>query len=510
MNKVLKLGTRKSLLAWAQSGQVAREIERLNPGVTVERVGIETMGDKIVDVSLREVAGKEFFVAELDHALLGGRVDLSVHSMKDLSLERPPELALAAIPRRANPRDIILFSPDIEKKIASGKRIKIGTSSPRRLENIPSFLKRALPHAQGAAQVQLVEIRGNVNTRLARVHEPAESERALDGVVLAFAGLIRLWADVPGRAELTHLLEGVRWMVLPLKECPAAPAQGALAIECRAGDLATREVLAKLHDEATEKSVARERALLAELGGGCHQAFGATCIEPSPALGPLFFVRGRKPDGSSIDELEWMAPRAPSKSPVWDGSRERETGAQELAVDSSWSKKIRPGRSVFVAHSRAVLPGFEKELVGARLWTSGTASWERLAQKGHWVEGCAESLGFDFLKPTLSEPVLRLAVPGEWLVLTHEAAAPDWATAEVLPTYRIDAHYPEKSVEALKLAREIFWSSGSQFNALKGVIRPDSRHSCGVGKTANQLRAHGVEPLVFPSHEQWRKWVASE
>ncbi|CAK9249825.1 unnamed protein product [Sphagnum jensenii] len=116
------------------------------------------------------------------------------------------------------------------EKLRSGQKIRIGTSSPRRLENIPSFLKEALPF--GKAEVEFVEIRGNVNTRLSRVHEPEKSSKHLDAVILAFAGLIRLWQDEKGRAELTKLLAGVRWMVLPLRECPAAPAQGALAIEC--------------------------------------------------------------------------------------------------------------------------------------------------------------------------------------------------------------------------------------------------------------------------------------
>src|SRR6476659_6764044 len=99
---MLKLGTRKSLLAWAQSSWVAREIERLNPGVTVELHGIETRGDRILDVPLQAVAGKEFFVAEIDDALRSGVVDLTVHSMKDLSLERPAEFVLAANPKREN------------------------------------------------------------------------------------------------------------------------------------------------------------------------------------------------------------------------------------------------------------------------------------------------------------------------------------------------------------------------------------------------------------------------
>lgn len=505
MKKILKLGTRKSLLAWAQSGQVAREVERLNPAITVELVGIETRGDKILDVSLREVAGKEFFVAELDEALISGRVDLSVHSMKDLSLDRPEEIVLAAIPARANPRDVILFSPDIEKKLAQGKRLKIGTSSPRRLENIPGFLKRVLPQAARTPDVELLEIRGNVNTRLSRISEPADSERALDGVVLAFAGLIRLWADSAGRTELLRLLDGVRWMVLPLRECPSAPAQGALAIECRAADADTRAALSRLHDGATERSVSRERALLAELGGGCHQAFGATSIASVFSEGQLFFVRGRKPDGAFIEEFHWNSPVVRANGPAWDGQLNREGAIIERSLPAP--PPIQPGSTVFIAHSRAVLPSFEKDLQKSRNWTSGVASWERLAQKGLWVEGCAESLGIESLMPTLEESVLRLAPADQWTVLTHESAVADWSQGRVIATYRLAAEYPAEAVEGLKSAREVFWSSGSQFDMLKAAVSPTARHACGGGKTAKKLRSQGIEPLVFPSAEEWRKWI---
>ncbi len=126
--KNLKLGTRRSMLAKAQSHWVARELERLNPGVKIELVGIETQGDRIVDIPLSKIEGKEFFVAELDQALASGEVDLTVHSMKDLSLERPREIRLGAVPKRENPRDILIWNPEILSK----KTLRIGTSAPRR------------------------------------------------------------------------------------------------------------------------------------------------------------------------------------------------------------------------------------------------------------------------------------------------------------------------------------------------------------------------------------------
>src|SRR3954464_10171064 len=108
---MLKLGTRKSLLAWAQSSWVARELERLNPGVKIELVGIETRGDRILDVSLQAVAGKEFFVAEIDDALRSRAVDLTAHSMKDLSLDRPPPVVPGAKPLREHPPGGGIFPP---------------------------------------------------------------------------------------------------------------------------------------------------------------------------------------------------------------------------------------------------------------------------------------------------------------------------------------------------------------------------------------------------------------
>ena len=130
--RALKLGTRRSALARAQSAAVARQLERLHPGLTVELVGIETRGDRILDAPLSTVEGKEFFTDELDAALLAGQVDFTVHSYKDLSLERSSRLLLAAVPRRELPHDIAVFAADVPGRLAAGQELLIGSSSPRR------------------------------------------------------------------------------------------------------------------------------------------------------------------------------------------------------------------------------------------------------------------------------------------------------------------------------------------------------------------------------------------
>lgn len=497
-SRTLRLGTRKSLLAWAQSSWVAREIERLNPGTHVELVGIETRGDRIQNVPLQQVAGKDFFVAELDEALTERRVDLNVHSMKDLSLDRPRHVVLGAVPKRENPRDVILFGPRVHERLARGETLRIGTSSPRRLENLPDFLKRALPQTGGTPKLKFVEIRGNVNTRLSRVHETEGSERYVDGVVLAFAGLIRLWRDDAGRKELERLLSGVRWMILPLKECPAAPAQGALAVECREDDAITRDALAKLHDEPSAEQARAERQILHDWGGGCHQRFGATGFALIPGMQALS-VRGVRSNGTFVEETRWNAPdRAPGAVREWDGSAWRAQGESETLVTAPVTAE-----ALFVAHSRAWVPGSS-----GRVWTSGSASWFKLAEQGVWVEGSAEGMGFDRLRATLAEGVLQLPASTGWAVLTHDQAREDWEMGRVFATYRIAREsYPDAAKTALAQATDVYWSAGSQYDELGSIAPKSARHACGPGKTFSRLREAGIEAQVFPSIEEWRSWL---
>src|SRR6202051_1934917 len=129
--RALKLGTRRSALARAQSAAVARQLEQLHPGLNVELVGIETRGDRILDTPLSSVEGKEFFTDELDAALLGGAVDFTVHSYKDLSLERSARLLLAAVPRPQQSHDLALLTADVAGSVAGGHGLIVGGSSPR-------------------------------------------------------------------------------------------------------------------------------------------------------------------------------------------------------------------------------------------------------------------------------------------------------------------------------------------------------------------------------------------
>jgi hydroxymethylbilane synthase len=515
---LLRLGTRRSALAWVQSSQVAQALRDSHPGLDIELVGIETRGDRIQDVPLSGIEGKEFFTAEIDAALIEGRVDLTVHSLKDLSLERPAPLTLGAIPLRANPRDIAIFAPDVLERLRGGHGLRIGTASPRRQQLLPSFLARALPFAARNA-VELVSLRGNVDSRLRRLREPRGSERQLDGIVLALAGLTRLFKDTTterqGRALLTDLLRDLPLMVLPLTDNPAAPGQGALAIECRADDARTRQVLAALEHAPTRAAITAERAVLGEYGGGCHQRFGATHLD-IPGGGGLLQIGGLSSAGADITQRRW-APATELPAPVgvvraWNGAQAAAPAVQSLLGAAALGARLT-GEAVFIAHSRALPADAADQLAGKRVWTSGSASWFRLAEQGIWVEGCAEGRGAEVAAELVAEPVLRLPAPASWNVLTHAGAESGWSEAAwrgagVIATYANEAaELPD--TQALAGATHVYWSSVSQFESGRARVAPTVHHASGPGKTAEHMRRAGITNFTaFPAVEEWQQWIA--
>jgi len=239
----MKIGTRGSQLARWQAEWVRDRLA--TNGVRAEIVVIKTRGDAEVDRPLHELEGKGFFTKEIEDALLDGRIDIAVHSLKDLPTTLPPGLALGAIPKRHDPRDALVNGKSL-RDLKAGARV--GTSSLRRISQL-RFLRPDLA---------VVPLRGNVPTRVRKV----ETHDGLDAALLAIAGLERLGLGVKG-SVINH------FDVMP------APGQGALGVEVRAKDIATRKALAPLHDAASADAVAAERSLLAALGGGCQAPVAA-------------------------------------------------------------------------------------------------------------------------------------------------------------------------------------------------------------------------------------------
>ncbi|PZS14385.1 MAG: hydroxymethylbilane synthase [Pseudonocardiales bacterium] len=239
--RTLRVGTRGSALARTQTGLVVSAL-----GAPAQIVHIVTEGDRS-SAALTQIGGTGVFVSALRSALLAGQIDVAVHSYKDLPTAAAEGVMIAAVPQREDPRDALVARDGLSLgELPAGARV--GTGSPRRAAQL-----RAL-----GLGLDIVGLRGNVDTRLGKV-----SSGELDAVVLAYAGLRRL-----GRGgEVTEVLDPIQ--VLP------APAQGALAVECRSGDGDTIAVLAALNDVDTAAAVSAERALLAALEAGCSAPVGA-------------------------------------------------------------------------------------------------------------------------------------------------------------------------------------------------------------------------------------------
>ncbi len=275
--KVVRIATRKSLLALWQAEYVKAELEKHHPGIQVELLGMTTRGDKILDTPLAKVGGKGLFVKELEVAMLENRADIAVHSMKDVPMEFPEGLGLAVICPREKPTDAFV----------SNKYNSLGELPQGAIVGTSSLRRQALLREQ-RPDLEIQDLRGNVQTRLSKL-----DEGQYDAIILATAGLIRLELKDRIRCELPDDIS------LP------AGGQGAVGIECRLDDEETLALLTPLHHQPTAWCVLAERALNKRLEGGCQVpiACHATLNEAQDEI----YLRGlvARPDGTTVlrDEM---------------------------------------------------------------------------------------------------------------------------------------------------------------------------------------------------------------
>jgi len=266
--------TRKSALALAQSRALLAELARAHPGLEIVELTVTTTGDRIQDRSLTEIGGKGLFVKEIEEALADGRADIAVHSLKDVPGELLPGLRIGCVPKREDPRDVLVTRSGAKlAELARGSRV--GTTS----------LRRGIQLRAARPDLEIVPLRGNVDTRLRKC-----KDGEVDAIVLARAGLVRLGRE----SEATEVLE-------PEVSLPAV-GQGALAVELRADDERTAALLAPLADEVTTIAVAAERGVMIAVQGGCQAPVAAHAVRQGSEL----WLRAlfAEPDGSDLRRAE--------------------------------------------------------------------------------------------------------------------------------------------------------------------------------------------------------------
>jgi len=491
----LVLAARRSELARIQAFQVGRALTAAHSQLTIDYSFNESLGDKNQNDPLWQMPEKGVFTQDLREGLLAGSYDLAVHSWKDLAIENDGKTEIAATLPRADMRDLFLVRADRWKEAQQTGRMTIFTSSPRRSYNLETFLRRALPTQIN--ELVFEPVRGNVPTRVRKMWNPGA-----DGLIVAKAAIDRLLETpeeefVATKAELHHALSLCRWMVLPLRANPCAPAQGGLAVEIKSGRPKLRDLLAAINCVQTFDTTQREREILRGYGGGCHQKIGASVIRRP--YGEITFLRGLTDGGTVLNECRLLPsrPRPPklSRELLWPSN----------LSDSDWFKREAipatiPNSPVWIAKADA-LP--ESTLLSSSqlAWTSGLRTWERLARRGVWVNGSAEGLG-ENESPRIETLVGEDVV---WTKLTH-ADAPNENGMQQLPTYGL---VPKDSSPGLEGKQYFFWTSGSSFEralSLNPWLKPMT-HFCGPGNTQRALQRHGIEPHIFLDHEQWLREI---
>lgn len=295
---ILRIGTRGSKLALIQSEWVKNRIQTEHPDVRVELTIIKTTGDKILDSPLSKIGGKGLFVKEIEDALLQKRVDLAVHSMKDVPAELPQDLMLAAFPEREDPRDALVSTGNIPVDQLR-RKARLGTSS----------LRRAAQILHIRPDLEIAPLRGNVDTRLGKL-----TGGELDCIILATAGLRRMGLE----DRISQFIPTD--MVLP------AIGQGALGLETRRDDAQTRGMIDFLNHEPTQVAVAAERAFLKELEGGCQV----------PIAGLALLEKGRLHFRGMVAELDGtMLVQDRISGDKKDAIRMGKTLAQKLLADGA-------------------------------------------------------------------------------------------------------------------------------------------------------------------------------
>ncbi|MBD65479.1 MAG: hydroxymethylbilane synthase [Halobacteriovoraceae bacterium] len=472
-----KLGTRGSLLATTQSTLTKNLIEQKS-GSLIELQKIVTQGDKITDVPLWQIDGKDFFTKELDEALLNHSIDFVVHSYKDLGSERPQNIELGAITKRTYPHDILLIKKETIEKLDTLEQFIVGTSSPRRQFNIEKNLKEYIPKLQKETLVECENLRGNVNTRIQKLRDGN-----YHAIVLALAGLERLAGLPESKQELEKLLDGLNFIILPQKVFTSSASQGALALEIHSqANPDLKQAVRSVHCEQTAEEIARERKAFNSYGGGCHLAVGVYVkkIHDFYAHFHRGLVDKKQIEVTHLEGFDYSHLKGKSVYHV--------KGEQDFLISRELIQHQSRKANLFVTSSYC-FHNIHKE--AHSLWAAGNSTMKKLVSREYWVNGSAEGLGAEVIKELGQSSALQIMTQSQtWETLSHQEAESEWG--EVIPCYThvINDSHQSTFEDQLLNSDIILWSSRIQFeHYLAKYPQLKSReHASGLGKTFMALK----------------------
>jgi hydroxymethylbilane synthase len=446
------------------------------------------------------VEGTNFFTKEIQQVLNNNEADFAIHSMKDVSsLDFFNEGHYAVFDRELL-HDVAIFNTSVLNKLQQGEKVIMGTSSPRRSNMATNFLQKALPQFNNTSiNVEAVSIRGNVDTRLQKLHD-----EQYDGIIVAAAGLNRLLQYEPAKQKVNELLKDKKLMLLPLFECPPAAGQGAIVAEAQKNNADAVTVLNKITDAPLTNAIKKERVYAQQYGYGCSQQFGVFHL--NTAAVSFTYASGKADTTGEFTE--------------WDFEVLLNTKDKTLFSSADYMKsffkyeyindvKINAGAAaVFISSYKVVhSEKIKQQIINKRVWASGTKTWYDLAKKGIWVEGCADGLGFNFLSAVFKSPLIKIDM-ASIQILTNKSSAAHWVKDgfNAIYTYELKSYLSDEIKNKIADADIIFWTSYQQYELCKAFLKKDVQHVCPSGKTATLLKAQGLQPVIFPTIKSFIYW----
>lgn len=505
--KPIRIICRPSKLSMLQAELVKEKIKHLFPAMTIDIIGKQSRGDKELNVALSALDGTDFFTEEIFACLQNNEAEIAVHSLKDMSAQHFFSHNAFAIVDREDQHDIAIFNKDIIDKIKVGKKIQIGTCSPRREQMAIGFLQKALPNFGAEINIEAVSLRGNIENRVLQLHE-----NKYDGIILATAGLNRLLKaatssvlDQDTSLSITELLNDKALMLLPLIECVPAPCQGAIVAEANPLNQKMVAILDAINNQSQFEQAYQEKKYAFTYGTGCLQKFGVTSINVKG--NNYFYAAGEDQHGQVFHN--WYGLPAPTSHPI---KLFTSTNYMKDFFKYTWIKELPAitESNVFVANYKALeqtqaIHCLQNKVV----WASGTKTWFELAKKGIWVSGCADAMGFNSMHKIWDMPLFSI-LKNDICILTHKEAAKRWQKkgGKSVFTYSLEAKDSELLKAEIQQATHLFWTSFSQFEYYGKYAKKDATHICVGGETSSYLQSAGIHPIIFPtikSFEQWSK-----
>jgi hydroxymethylbilane synthase len=517
--ETIRLIGRSSRLSLLQIDIAKQLIEQHYPEIKVTVIARGSKGDALQEIPLHTVEGSDFFTKDIFDALQNGEADIAVHSLKDMSSEHFFGTNLFAVISREDTRDVVIFNNNIEEKIKNGETIVIGTCSPRREAMATVFLKKALPQLNTTINITTKPIRGNVETRLKKL-----DSGAYDATILATAGLNRLLkseADTTNDGiSVKQLLANKKLMVLPLIECVPAPCQGAIVAEANPANKRAVQILNTINNLQLYADCFAERTEAVKYGSGCIQKFGVTTL--TTRHGISVYASGTDAEGTQF--TSWVPAPVLNIEPHQVFSS---TDVMKKFFSYKWESDTTVDSNkpvIFVSNFKAITKsaahllqykGATQHLLNSELnagdqkiiIAAGTRTWFELAKQGYWITACADGLGFEFLLPSLSMPLLQIK-SSNICIITNTTAALRWQQKgyHAISNYELKTNNDPQIIEQLKKAPAIFWSSFAQFECYGNYANATALHLCAGGETASLLKAAGVEPVIFPTIKSFELW----